>query len=94
MAKNKNLEQKPKAPQQGKDEYTIKDYLYINLFFWLLLGAVALILLLTTGWKFDPVMQSVFAFIFLVFGGGFTLVSIFDFIYDRAAGKGTNEEKQ
>lgn len=72
--------------QQQKEEYTIKDYLYINIGFWLFLCAVALGVFVSTGAKMDPVMQNVMAFVFLVLGGGFTAVSVFDFIFDRVAG--------
>jgi uncharacterized membrane-anchored protein len=95
MAKNKEQvkNQPQQQSQQGKEQYTVKDYIFINLFFWLFLCAIALVVYMTTGAKWDAVMGSVFTFIFLVFGGGFTAVSIFDFVYDRAAGK-SNEEKQ
>jgi uncharacterized membrane-anchored protein len=91
MAKNKE-QNKPQQNQQAEKEYTLKDYFYINLFFWAFLGALALVVYITTGAKWDAVMGSVFTFIFLVFGGGFTAVSVFDYIYDRATGK-SNEEK-
>lgn len=73
--------------QQQNDEYSLKDYVYINIGFWLFLCVVALGVFLSTGSKMDPVMQNVMAFIFLVIGGGFTLVSVFDFLYDKIAGK-------
>jgi hypothetical protein len=50
------------------------------------------IVFLTAGAKWDPIMANVFSFIFLVFGCGFTAVSIFDFFYEKAAAK--NENKQ
>jgi hypothetical protein len=92
MAKNKE-QQKPAQQPQGREEYRFLDYIYINLFFLAFLGIVALIVFISTGWKWDEVMKSVMKFIFFVFGGGFFAVSMFDFIYDRTAGKG-NEEKQ
>jgi len=71
--------------QVEKEDFTLKDYFYINLFFWAFLLVVAILVFFTTGAKWDPVMKNVFAFIFLVFGGGFTAVSIFDFIYEKVA---------
>lgn len=87
MSKNKEQAKNQPQAQQGKEQYTLKDYFYINVFFWLFLGAVALVVYMTTGAKWDAVMGSVFAFIFLAFGGGFTAVSVFDYVYDRTAGK-------
>lgn len=82
---------KPTGQQQvEKEDFTLKDYFYINLFFWAFLFIVAILVFFTTGAKWDPVMKNVFTFIFLVFGGGFTAVSIFDFIYERIAK--TNEQ--
>ncbi len=70
-----------------KEEFTLKDYFYINLIFWAFLFVLAILVFFTTGGQWDPVMKNVFTFIFLVFGGGFTVVSIFDYIYERVAGK-------
>jgi Na+/H+ antiporter NhaC len=91
MSKNKN-EQKQKAPVKSADEFSLKEYVYLNLMFWAFLAVVGVIVFFTTGAKWDPVMGNVFAFLFLVFGLGFTCVSVFDAIYDRAA-KGTADEK-
>ena len=72
--------------------FSLKDYFYINLFFWAFLAVIAIIVFITSGGKMDPVIKNVFAFIFLVFGGGFTFVSVFDFIYEKTAKKdGENE---
>jgi len=90
MAKNKNKEireQQEKQSEAGKENFTIKDYLYINLFFWGFLVLLSIIVFFTTGGQMDPIMENVFMFIFLVFGCGFTAVSIFDFIYEKVAKK-------
>jgi type III secretory pathway component EscU len=95
MAKNKNKENREQAQKVDaakNDDFTIKDYLVINVIFWAFLLAVAVIVFLTTGAKWDPIMGSVFMFIFLVFGGGFSAVSVFDYVYERIAKK--NENKQ
>lgn len=95
MAKNKNKEMREQAQKNDpskKPEFTIKDYFYINLFFWIFLVVIAVLVFVTTGSKWDPIMGNVFSFIFLVFGCGFTAVSVFDYIYERIAGK--NENKQ
>ena len=93
MAKNKNRDLKQQAPaQKADDAFSFKDYFYINLFFWAFLLVVAIIVFFTTGAKMDPIMQNVFTFIFLVFGCGFTAVSVFDGIYE-AFNKVPKDEK-
>jgi hypothetical protein len=92
MSKNKNKETKQVVQAQGSGEFTLKDYFYVNIMFWAFLLVVALIVFFTTGAKWDPIMQNVFTFIFLVFGLGFTGVSIFDAIYEKLS-KGTADEK-
>lgn len=92
MAKNKNKEQKQAPVQKADDSFSFKDYFYINVFFWAFLLVVAVIVFFTTGAKMDPIMQNVFGFIFLVFGCGFTAVSIFDGIYEKF-NKGSKDEK-
>jgi uncharacterized membrane protein len=96
MAKNKNKEQREQQGQKDDaskgGEYTAKDYLVINAIFWAFLLVIAVIVFLTTGAKWDPIMGNVFSFIFLVFGLGFSAVSVFDYVYERIAKK--NENKQ
>ena len=95
MAKNKNRDFKPQSSDKtdkSQAEFSFKDYFYINLFFWAFLFVVAVIVFFTTGAKMDPIMQNVFTFIFLVFGCGFTAVSIFDAVYEKFS-KGTTDEK-
>ncbi|HDQ26677.1 MAG TPA: hypothetical protein ENN43_08055 [bacterium] len=82
MAKD-NKEQK--KTQQQPVKYTVKEYLIINGFFWAFLLVVSIAVFFAAGGKWDPVMKSVFTFIFLVFGLGFSAVSVFDYVYDRAA---------
>ncbi len=91
MAKNKkNKDQKKQQKQAGSDEFTLKDYIYINIFFWAFLVVLAIVVYFTTGGKYDPVMSNVFKFIFFVFGFGFTAVSVFDYIYEKV--KNRNEK--
>ncbi|MFP4466095.1 MAG: hypothetical protein ACLFP1_03515 [Candidatus Goldiibacteriota bacterium] len=86
--KNKENRKDSKVNRQKEDEeYSLKDYLYINVVFWAFLLVVAIVVFFTTGGKWDPVMKNVFAFIFLVFGGGFLFVSLFDYVYERMAAK-------
>ncbi len=71
-----------------------QEYLYVNLIFWgflvLLCIAVYVDCAVSGVVKFgeapDEVMKQVFKFILLVFGLGFTAVSVFDALYDKFAG--------
>ena len=92
MSKNKNQQPQQKQPAEKQGEYTLKDYLVINAVFWVFLLVIAVIVFITSGGKWDPIMSNVFSFIFLVFGCGFTAVSVFDYVYERIAKK--NEAKQ
>jgi len=96
MAKNKNKEAREQQAQKVETDknadFTIRDYLIINAVFWAFLLVVAVIVFITAGGKWDPIMGNVFSFIFLVFGCGFTAVSVFDYVYEKAAKK--NENKQ
>jgi len=93
MSKNKNRD--IKQNQQASAEsgaFSLKDYFYVNLFFWGFLLVVAVIVFFSTGAKMDPIMENVFTFIFLVFGLGFTAVSVFDAVYEKVAKKNSNEK--
>jgi hypothetical protein len=95
MAKNKNKEVREQAQNNTADkgaEFSIRDYLIVNAVFWAFLLVVAVIVFISAGGKWDPIMENVFTFIFLVFGCGFTLVSVFDYIYERVAKKNDNKQ--
>ena len=89
MSKKKK-DKKEKSQAGEREEFTIKDYAVINAIFWGFLILLAIVVFLTTGGKMDPVLSNVFAFIFIVFGLGFTAVSAFDFFYERIAKKNEN----
>ena len=71
------------------------EYAYVNLIFWGFLLLLCAAVYVDCAWcgviKFgespDEVMTQVFKFILLVFGLGFTAVSVFDWVYDRYAGE-------
>jgi hypothetical protein len=79
-----------------------EEYLYVNLIFWgflvLLCIAVYIDCAVSGVIKFgdapDEVMSQVFKFILLVFGLGFTAVSVFDALYDKFAGSEEPEETE
>ena len=72
-------------PEQGLGK--LKLYLYVNLLFWGMLVIVGVAVFVSTGAQWDPVMASVMKFLFLVVGGCFTLVSIFDAFYEKIFGE-------
>jgi hypothetical protein len=89
-----DAKQKLKGPAPVKTpESKFQEYLYVNLIFWgflvLLCMAVYIDCAVSGVIKFgdapDEVMSQVFKFILLVFGLGFTAVSIFDALYDKFA---------
>jgi len=90
----KDARQKAKGPQPvAAQSSRFQEYLYVNLIFWgflvVLCLAVYVDCVISGVVKFgeiDEVIKQVFQFILLVFGGGFTAVSIFDALYDRFAG--------
>lgn len=71
---------------------SFQEYVTVNLIFWgflvVLCLAVYVDCVISGVVKFgesDEVINQVFKFILLVFGGGFTAVSVFDALYDRFA---------
>jgi len=88
-----NKEQKKQPQKIEKEKFTLKDYFYINVIFFAFLFIIAIVVFVTSGGKWDPVIESALGFIFLVFGGGFAAVSIFDYLYERFAGKDENQNQ-
>ncbi len=75
---------KKQGPKEAERKLTIfQEYFYANLLFWGFLVVLAFLTYAFTGGLWDAVMQQTVRFIFLVFGGGFTLVSVLDFLYDK-----------
>ena len=95
QANPKDPKQKMKGPQPVQVPVSkFQEYLYVNLIFWgflvVLCIAVYVDCVVSGVVKFgeiDEVIKQVFMFILLVFGGGFTAVSIFDAMYDKFAGE-------
>ena len=95
----KDAKQRPKGPAPvASPGGKFQEYFYVNLIFWgflvLLCVAVYIDCVVSGVVKFgemDEVIKQVFKFILLVFGGGFTAVSIFDALYDKFAGEETAE---
>lgn len=60
-----------------------REYLYANLLFWGFLAILAVISFFTCGGVWDDVTSGVMEFIFVILGGGFTLVSMLDYLYEK-----------
>jgi|DewCreStandDraft_4_1066084.scaffolds.fasta_scaffold07595_2 drug/metabolite transporter (DMT)-like permease len=88
-----NKEQKKQGQKPEQEKFTLKDYFYINIIFLFFLFIISLIVFFTAGGKWDPVIESAIGFIFIVFGGGFAAVSVFDYLYERYAGKDENQNQ-
>jgi hypothetical protein len=59
-----------------------QDYFYANLFFWGVLVVVAVVSFFTCGAVWDDVTSGTMEFLFVIMGGGFTLVSVLDYFYE------------
>lgn len=82
----------PKAP--GKRLSKPEEYLYANLLFWGFLAVLAVISFFTCGGVWDDVTEGVMEFIFVIMGGGFTLVSALDYFYEKYATRPNPEGKK
>jgi len=61
---------------------SFQEYFYANLFFWGVLVVVAGISFFTCGAVWDDVTSGAIEFLFVIMGGGFTVVSILDYFYE------------
>ena len=71
-----------------------EEYLYANLLFWGFLVVLAVITYFVCGAVWDDVTSGVMEFIFLILGGGFTLVSAMDYVYEKYYGHPSEEVKK
>jgi len=68
--------------------FPLKGYLILNAVFW----GYCLIQMLVLLWLFKDIVGLIF--FFCVLGGGFTLVSIYDYVYDRIVYKRSLKDKE
>lgn len=73
--------QNPKTAQKHLTPF--QEYLYANLLWWAFLAVLAVISFFTCGGVWDDIASGVIQFIFVIMGGGFTLVSILDYLYEE-----------
>ncbi|HJT23166.1 MAG TPA: hypothetical protein VJ873_01215 [bacterium] len=89
MADNR---QNQKDPQKRFSRF--EEYLYANLLWWAFLIVLAIISYFTCGGVWDDITSGVMEFIFVILGGGFTLVSVLDYVYDSTVSRGAVEGKK
>jgi hypothetical protein len=70
------------AKKQVNPPVSFLNYLFANLFFWGLLMIVAGTSYLACGAVWDDVTSGTMEFLFVIMGGGFTLVSVLDYFYE------------
>ena len=87
MADNKK---NPTIP--AKRLTVVQEYLYANLLVWGFLVILAIISFFTCGGVWDDVTSGVMEFIFVILGGGFTLVSVLDYLYEKHMSEPVREE--
>ncbi len=81
MAQDKQDSKRPE-----KRPTRLEEYLYVNLLFWGFLVVLAIITFFICGAVWDDVTSGVMEFIFVILGGGFSLVSAMDYVYEKYYG--------
>lgn len=89
MADNK---QNPKTAEKRLTKF--EEYFYANLFWWAFLAVLAFISYFTCGGVWDDITSGVMEFIFVILGGGFTLVSVLDYVYESTTVRNPVEGKK
>lgn len=84
MQSQAKTSQGPKGTERPLSK--LQTYLYANLLFWGFLVLVGVVAFFALGRVWDSVTAGTLRFLFLIMGGGFTLVSVMDFIYEKYAG--------
>jgi hypothetical protein len=86
---------KSKSPKLGEDKMTpLAEYLHVNLLWWGFLGILAAVSYFVCGAVWDDVTSGVMEFIIVILGGGFTLVSVMDYLYEKYSGPSPREVKK
>ncbi len=87
-----NNQQPLKTAQKQYSRF--EEYFYANLLWWGFLVALAVISFFTCGGVLDDVTSGVLEFLFVILGGGFTLVSVLDYIYETNLVRNAAEGKK
>ncbi len=83
MADKKN--QGPKIAEPRLSMF--QEYLYVYLLFWVFISVVAFISFFTCGGVWDDVTSGIMEFLFVIVGGGFTVVAVIDYFYEKQMGQ-------
>lgn len=89
MAENKRP---PQVPEKRPSKF--EEYFYANLLWWGFLVILALISFFTCGGAWDDITEGVTEFIFVILGGGFTLVSVLDYTFEKYTSRPNVEGKK
>ena len=92
MADNKNKNQGPKIQEERLSPFM--EYFYANLYFWGFLALLGVVTYFVCGAVWDDATSGVMSFLFLIMGGGFTLVSVLDYLYEKYIAQSLKEEKK
>ncbi len=76
------------AGKPGGPLTLFQETLYANLMFWGFLACAAVLGFFLCGSVWDDVTEGVMEFLFFILGGGFTLVSVIDYFYEKNASQG------
>lgn len=91
MADNKNKNQGPQA--RPAELSVLEQYLYANLLWFGFLVLLAIVSFFTCGAVWDDVTEGVMEFIFFILGGGFILVTLLDYLYEKYVARSLSEGK-
>jgi hypothetical protein len=81
------------GPKIVKRKLTVfEEYFYANLLWWAFLAVVAVVSFFACGGVWDDVAEGVFDFILFILGGGFALVSLLDYLYEKHVAKSLPDE--
>ena len=71
-----------------------EEYLFANVVFWVFLIVVGIVSFFICGGVWDDIWSGVVEFLFVIIGGGFTLVSALDYAYEKNVTKSQPGEKK
>jgi hypothetical protein len=92
MADSKNKNQGPRIVEERLSSF--QEYFRANLAFWGFLAVLAIVTYFVCGAVLDDATFGVMWFLFFIMGGGFTLVSVLDYLYEKYIAQSLKEEKK
>jgi len=89
---NQGKNQKPPKTEPPISEF--REYLYANFLFWVFLLVLAVTSFFICGGVWDDVTSGIMEFLFVILGGGFAVVSVLDYLYEKYTGQTKPEGQQ